>query len=88
MNTAELKAERIRQNKDKKYMAKLIEKTTDAYAKKERGENKVIPDEMVAVAIDLGLDFDKFNAIFFDGKLLFSKNECKKCSTVIAIDNQ
>ena len=70
MNTSELKAERIRQNKSTEYMASLIEKTVDTYAKKERGEVKFSPEETVAVANDLGLDIDKFNAIFFDGELL------------------
>ena len=78
MNTAELRAERIRQGKDKEYMGKLIEKTTDAYAKKERGEVKFTLEETAVVANDLALDFDLFNCIFFDGKLPFSKSECKK----------
>lgn len=83
MNTAELRAERIRQGKDTEYMGKLIEKTTDAYAKKERGEVKFSLEETAVVSSDLGLDFDKFNCIFFDGKLLFGKSECKRCTSVI-----
>ena len=83
MNTAELKGERVRQSKDTQYMADLIGKTTDAYAKKERGEVKFAPDEMAVIANDLGFDSEKFNAIFFDGKLPFSKNEQKIAGTVI-----
>lgn len=75
MNTAELKAERIRKGKGSKEMAELIGKTYDAYAKKERGEVKFDLEEVVVVTHDLGLNFEKFNAIFFDGKLPFSKNE-------------
>ena len=81
MNTAELKAERIRQGKDTEYMGKLIEKTTDAYAKKERGDVRFSLDEAAVVANDLGLDFDQFNGIFYDGKLPFSKSECKMCNS-------
>ena len=81
MNTAELKAERIRQGKDTEYMGKLIEKTTDAYAKKERGEVKFSLEETAVVANDLKLDLEKFNGIFFDGKLLFSKYDCKSCTS-------
>ena len=82
MNTQELKGERVRQGKSMEYMGKLIQKTTDAYAKKERGEVKFTPDEQAVLTIDLGLDFEKFNAIFYDGKLLFSKSECKTCTSV------
>lgn len=73
MNTSELKAERIRQNKSIEYMANVITKSHDTYAKKERGIVKFSPNEMVAVSNDLHLTPAKFNAIFFDSNLLFSK---------------
>lgn len=73
MNTNELKAERIRQDKNVNYMAKVIGKSNDAYSKKERGEVKFDPDEMVAIQNDLRLSPALFNAIFFDSKLLFGK---------------
>ena len=82
MNTAELKAERIRKGKTPQDMADVIEKSYDCYIKKEKGIVKCSPEEIVALAIDLELDFDKFNAIFFDGKLLFGKNEEKRCISV------
>lgn len=82
MNTQELKGERVRQGKSTEYMGKLIGKTTDAYAKKERGEVKFTPEEQVVLAKDLKLSFEMFNAIFYDGKLPFSKSECKMCTLV------
>lgn len=73
MKTRELKAERVRQGKSVKYMAQVIEKSDDAYAKKERGDVKFSPDEMVAICNDLCLSPERFNAIFFDSELPFSK---------------
>ena len=64
MNTSELRAERIRQNKTVEYMAKVIQKTSDAYAKKERGVVKFSPEEIAAVSNDLALSPDKMNLIF------------------------
>lgn len=74
MNTSELKSVRIAQNKDVSYMAGVIGKSNDTYAKKERGVVKFTPDEMAAISNDLSLSPAKFNAIFFDSKLLFGKN--------------
>lgn len=76
MNTSELRAERIRQNKSVEYMAKVIQKTSDAYAKKERGVVKFSPDEIAAVSNDLALSPEKMNLIFFDSKLLFCNRNC------------
>ena len=73
MNTSELRAERIRQNKSVEYMAGVIGKTNDTYAKKERGLVKFSPEEMVVISNDLCLTPAMFNAIFFDSQLLFSK---------------
>ena len=64
MNTSELRGERIRQKKNVKYMAKVIGKSEDAYAKKERGVVKFDPNEMVAIQNDLHLSPALFNAIF------------------------
>lgn len=73
MNTRELRSVRIAQGKDVSYMSAVIGKTNDAYAKKERGEVKFTPDEIASIENDLHLSPDKFNAIFFDSKLLFGK---------------
>ena len=75
MKTNKLISVRVRQGKSRKYMAGLIEKEVDSYAKKEKGVVKFTPDEIVVVSQDLSEDleftFDEFNDIFFDGKLPF-----------------
>ena len=73
MNTRELRAERIRQDKDAKHMAQVIGKSVDTYNKKERGEVKFDPKEMAAIQNDLLLSPEMFNIIFFDSSLLFGK---------------
>jgi len=74
MNTRELRAERIRQDKSVEYMASVIGKSNDTYAKKERGVVMFQPQEMCAIANDLHLSPADFNSIFFDKKLLFGKD--------------
>lgn len=71
MNTSELRAERVRQRKNVEYMAKVISKSNDTYAKKERGLVKFTPEEIAAVSNDLMLSPEKLNLIFFDSNLLF-----------------
>jgi hypothetical protein len=80
MNTSELKSKRIAQNKDVSYMASVIGKSNDAYAKKERGVVKFTPDEIASVANDLCLSPAEFNSIFFDSRLLFGKCISKRIS--------
>lgn len=78
MNADELKAERYRQKKNIGYMSGVINKSYDTYAKKERGEVKFTPEEIVAITVDLSLTPAKFNLIFFDSKLPFGKFLCKE----------
>lgn len=73
MNGSELKGERIRQKKSVEHMAKIIGKSNDAYAKKERGVVKFTPDEIAAISTELLLSPTKVNVIFFDAKLPFGK---------------
>lgn len=80
MKTNELKAERVRQGKTRKYMACLIKKGVDTYTKKENGKVKFTTDEVVTVANDLDFTFDKFNDIFFDGKLPYGNLGIKESS--------
>lgn len=80
MNTSELRAERVRQRKNVEYMAKVIGKSNDAYAKKERGLVKFTPEEIIAVSNDLLLSPEKLNLIFFDSNLLFSNIRESKLS--------
>lgn len=80
MNTSELRAERIRQKKSVEYMARLIRKSNDTYAKKERGVVKFTPDEIAVITNDMLLSPTKLNAIFFDSKLPFSNTQIKPLS--------
>lgn len=69
MKKNELKAARIRQDKDSAYMAALIGKSDRTYRKKESGEIKFTPDEIATVAKALNLSLDEVNTIFFDSKI-------------------
>ena len=71
MNALKLKSLRIEKGYTQSDMAEKIEKSTDSYAKKERGEVEFTPDEMRIVAIALDFDFELFNYIFFGNKLPF-----------------
>ena len=73
MNSRELRAERMKQNKSVEYMANVIGKNPSSYRKKERGKVAFSIPEMVAISNDLRLSPARFNAVFCDSKLLFSK---------------
>ena len=71
MNALKLKSLRIEKGFTQADMGTLIEKTTDSYAKKERGEVEWTPTEMIIVAMALEMTYELFNYIFFDNKLPF-----------------
>lgn len=71
MNSRELRAERMKQNKSVEYMANIIRKNPSSYRKKERGKVAFSAPEMVAISNDLRFSPAKFNEVFFDSKLLF-----------------
>ena len=71
MNALKLKSLRIEKGFTQADMGEMIEKTTDSYAKKERGEVEWTPVEMCIVAIALDMTYELFNYIFFDNKLPF-----------------
>lgn len=73
MESLELKGLRISKGKTQTDMAIAIEKSTDSYAKKERGEVLFSPEEMAIVAIVLEMTFEQFNYIFFENNLPFGK---------------
>ena len=77
MNALKLKSLRIEKGYTQAEMAEKIEKSNDSYAKKERGEVEWTPDEMCIVAIALDMDFELFNYIFFDNRLLFGNETAK-----------
>lgn len=69
MNSTELKVERVRKKLTQRDMAKAIGKTTEAYAKKEQGKTACSDEEKIQITRILGLDFQRFNHIFFGGQL-------------------
>ncbi|HIU79744.1 MAG TPA: helix-turn-helix transcriptional regulator [Candidatus Coproplasma excrementipullorum] len=74
MNSSLLRSARIAKQMTQSDIAAAIEKTTDCYSKKERGQNCFTPDEIVIIANVLGLTFRQINDIFFDSKLPISNN--------------
>lgn len=75
MNGQMLKGFRVGKGKTQGDIAEMIEKSTDSYAKKERGEVEFTLDETVVIAIETGMSFEQFDAIFYDGRLPFGKAE-------------
>ena len=73
MNTQKLKGLRVELGLTQKEAGDMIEKSTDSYAKKERGEVELTLDETKLLTIGFGMDFDQFNAIFYNGDLPFGK---------------
>ena len=69
MNGQMLKGFRVGKGMTQKDMGDMIEKSTDSYAKKERGEVELTLTETLVIAIGTGMNFEEFNAIFFDGAL-------------------
>ena len=75
MNGLLLKGFRVGKGLTQKDMGDMIEKSTDSYAKKERCEVELTLNESLVITIETGMDFDEFNAIFYDGRLPFSKKD-------------
>lgn len=73
MNTQKLKGFRVGKGKTQTDYGNVIEKSTDSYAKKERGEVEFTLNETALIVIDSGMSFEEFNAIFYDGCLPFGK---------------
>lgn len=71
MNGQMLKGFRVGKALTQKNMGDMIEKSTDSYAKKERGEVEFTLYETGTIVIDTGMTFDQFNDIFYDGRLPF-----------------
>lgn len=69
MNTAELKAERVRSGKSIKDMADALGLTYDAYIRKEKGDVRFNTDQILIVTNELRLTSELVNRIFFDDKL-------------------
>lgn len=69
MNSIELKVARTRKGLTQEQMGALLGLSVVSYSKKERGEVRFLPDQIMVVAEALELDQDSVNTIFFDGKL-------------------
>ena len=78
MNGQKLKGFRVEKGKTQRDMGDMIEKSFDSYAKKERGEVEFTLDETAVIAIETGMSFEEFNAIFYDGRLPYRKMEERK----------
>ncbi len=50
-------------------MAEAIGKAMSSYSTKERGDTSFDDNEKIIIAKMLDLNYEQFNAIFFDGKL-------------------
>lgn len=73
MNGMMLKGYRVGRGLTQKDVGDMIEKSTDSYAKKERGEVEFTLPEAAVIAVQTEMEFDDFNAIFFDGRLPYGK---------------
>lgn len=71
MNGRMLKGFRVGRGKTQTDYGNVIEKSTDSYAKKERGEVEFTNNEILKLVLESGMSFDEFNAIFYDGHLPF-----------------
>ena len=71
MNASKLRGLRVEKGHTQSSMAKIICRSLDTYAKKERGEVACSPREMCLIATALNMSFDLFNIVFFDGNLPF-----------------
>ena len=56
-------------------LAEVIGKSIVSYSKKERGEVKFKPDEVIALSEFYGLSYDEMNANFYDNNLPNGKFE-------------
>lgn len=73
MNGMMLKGFRVGKGLTQNAVGDMIEKSTDSYAKKERGEVEFTLNETLVIAIETGMSFEEFNAIFYDGRLPYGK---------------
>lgn len=69
MDTTRLRELRAGRRVSLKTLGDVIDKSIVSYSKKERGEVKFQPDEVVALSDFYGLTYDEMNAIFYDNNL-------------------
>ena len=69
MDKLKLQYKRKKKGRTCKDMGKLIGRSDITYRKKEAGEIKFTPEEIVIVSQDIELTRDEISQIFFDGNL-------------------
>ena len=77
-----LKSFRVKKGMTQAELASLIERSTDSYSKKERGEVFFTPAEIAKISNALGLTFQEMNDIFYDSKLQICNFDGSSQSTI------
>lgn len=73
MTNHKLKGFRVSKGLQQQDMGDIIQKSRQSYSLKERGLTEFTFHEACAIAVATEMDYDTFNAIFFDGNLPFGK---------------
>lgn len=71
MNQLELKAQRVRKGLSRAHMARCLGIAESSYGYKETSARKLTPEDIIIITKELGLTYDQFNEIIFDGMLPF-----------------
>jgi len=69
MNTTRLRELRAGKRVSLDELGKVIGKSKVSYSKKESGEIKFLPDEVIALSKYYDLSYEEMNSIFFDSNL-------------------
>ncbi len=69
MDTTRLRELRAGRRVSLEKLGEVIGKSIVSYSKKERGEVKFQPDEVIALSEFYGLSYEEMNAIFYDNNL-------------------
>ena len=69
MKPIEIKVARLRKGLSQRDMARQLGVSASSYQKKEQGYVRFSDDEKLKITEILGLTYDQFNDIFYDGKL-------------------
>lgn len=75
VNTKALKITRAEEDKTQDDLAELLKISRGTYSKKENGIINMTIDEAVMIAVELQMDFNKFNKVFGNGMLKKEKLE-------------
>lgn len=78
VNTKALRITRVEEDKKQEDLADLLKISRGTYSKKENGLINMTIDEAIMIAVELQMDFDKFNKVFAEGRLKKDKIEYKR----------